>query len=76
MRELVEEFMDKWLDANVRQVHLRHPESLVARALARRCIADAEKAGVGLDALEEVVVDIEEAIGDELQLRAARAASK
>ena len=68
-----EEFMDKWLDENVRPAHLRRPEPLVAKVLAKRCVGDAEKAGMKIADLEEAVVDIEEAIADELRVIAAAA---
>ena len=66
-----EEFMDRWLDENVRPAHLRRPEPLVAKVLAKRCVADAEKAGMEIADLEEAVVDIEEAIADDLRVIAA-----
>jgi hypothetical protein len=72
VKEQEAEFMEKWLDRNIRSSQLKHPEELVARVLAKRCIADAEKAGVSIKALEGVVVDIEEAIADELRLAKAR----
>jgi hypothetical protein len=72
MREDAERFMDLWLDQNVRPTHLNQREALVAKVLARRCIADAEMAGINVDVLEEVVVDIEEAIADELKLMATQ----
>jgi hypothetical protein len=57
--------MDSWLDANVKNRHLKAPEKS-APILAKKCAADAKKAGVPLEELEEVVVDIEQAITDEL----------
>ena len=68
MNENAEEFMDKWLDANVKPTHLKRPETIVAKVLAKRCLADAEEAGVDVASLEEVVVNIEEAIVDELRV--------
>jgi hypothetical protein len=72
MNEREEEFMDKWLDRNITSSQLKHPESLVAKVLAKRCIADASKEGVAIEALEEVVVDVEEAIADELKFAKAK----
>ena len=72
MNEREEEFMDKWLDRNINSSQLKHPEPLVAKVLAKRCIADAEKAGVAVEALEEVVVDVEQAISDELKVAKAK----
>lgn len=66
MDEAAEAFMDAWLDANVTHKHAKKPSARTIKALANRCIADATDAGISLDGLEEVVVDIEEAIADEL----------
>jgi glucose-6-phosphate dehydrogenase assembly protein OpcA len=66
MDEAAEAFMDAWLDANVTHKHAKKPSQRTIRALANRCIQDATAAGISLDSLEEVVVDIEEAIMDEL----------
>lgn len=67
-----EDFMDKWLDRNIRSSQLKHPELLVAKVLAKRCVADAEKEGVTREALEEAVVDVEQAIFDELKVAKAK----
>jgi hypothetical protein len=45
---------------------------LVAKVLAKQCVADAEKEGVTREALEEVVVDVEQAISDELKVAKAK----
>jgi hypothetical protein len=45
---------------------------LVAKVLAKRCVAEAEKEGVTRDASNEVVVDVEQAISDELKVAKAR----
>ena len=74
MNDREENFMDKWLDRNITSSHLKHPEPLVAKVLAKRCIADASKEGVAIEALEEVVVDVEEAIADELKVAKAKEA--
>ena len=74
MNEREEEFMDKWLDRNITSSQLKHSEPLVAKVLAKRCIADAEKEGVAVKALEEVVVDVEQAISDELKVAKAKEA--
>lgn len=66
MNEAVEAFMDAWLDANVTRKHAKKPSAKTIKALASRCVADAEAASISLHSLEEVVVDIEEAITDEL----------
>jgi hypothetical protein len=66
MDDAAEAFMDAWLDANVTHKHAKKPSARTIKALANRCIADAADAGISLDGLEEVVVDIEEAIADEL----------
>ena len=58
--------MDAWLDANVTHKHAKTPTAKTIKSLANRCIADAAAEGISLDKLEEVVVDIEEAIEDEL----------
>ena len=66
MDEAAEAFMDEWLDANVTHKHAKKPSARTIKALANRCVADATAAGISLDSLEDVVVDIEEAITDEL----------
>lgn len=76
MDEAAEAFMDAWLDANVTHRHAKKPSSRTIKALANRCIQDATAAGISLDSLEEVVVDIEEAITDELNFIAAMEAKK
>jgi len=65
VNEREEEFMDKWLDRNITSSQLKHSEPLVAKVLAKRCIADAEKEGVA-------VVDVEQAISDELKVAKAK----
>ncbi|WP_353646603.1 hypothetical protein [Mesorhizobium sp. WSM2239] len=65
MSKRAEDFMDKWLDAKVTDRHLKAPEKS-ARILAKKCATDAKKAGVPLEELEEAVVDLEQAITDEL----------
>ena len=65
MDEAAEAFMDAWLDANVSHKHARKPSAKTIKALAKRCAGDAAAAGIPLESLE-VVVDIEEAITDEL----------
>jgi hypothetical protein len=64
-----EDFMDEWLDENVFPVHLTAPDR-AAPALAEQCLSDAEKAGVSPEELEAAVVDVEEAITDELNVKA------
>jgi len=76
MDEAAEAFMDAWLDANVTHKHAKKPSSRTIKALANRCIRDANAAGISLDTLEEVVVDIEEAIMDELTFIASLEAKK
>ena len=71
MNEAAEAFMDAWLDANVSKKHAKKPSVRTIKALAKRCAADAAAEGIPLDSLEEVVVDIEEAIVDELNFIAA-----
>jgi hypothetical protein len=66
MNEAAEAFMDQWLDANVTHKHAKKPSARMIKSLAKRCVADAAAKGISLDVLEEVVVDIEEAIEDEL----------
>ena len=66
MDEAAEAFMDAWLDANVTHKHAKRPSAKTIKSLAKCCVADAAAEGFTLDALEEVVVDIEEAIADEL----------
>ena len=66
MDKAAEAFMDAWLDANVTHKHAKRPSAKTIKSLAKRCVADAAAEGITLDALEEVVVDIEEAIADEL----------
>lgn len=65
MSKRAEDFMDSWLRANVTDRHRKAPEKS-APILAKRCATHAKKAGVPLEELEEVVVDIEQAITDEL----------
>jgi hypothetical protein len=71
MSKRAEDFMDSWLDAKVTDRHLKAPEKS-APVLAKKCATDAKKAGVPLEELEEVVVDIEQAIADELTLAAPK----
>ena len=66
MNEAAEVFMDAWLDANVTRKHAKKPSARTIKSLAKRCAADAAEEGISLDSLEDVVVDIEEAIQDEL----------
>lgn len=66
MNEAAEDFMDKWLDENVTHKHAKKPSTRTIKSLANRCVRDAAAAGISLDSLEEVVIDIEEAIVDEL----------
>lgn len=68
MDDDAEDFMDKWLDANVTHKHAKRPSARTIKSLAKRCVADAAAEGISLDSLEEVVVDIEEAIEDELNV--------
>jgi hypothetical protein len=68
MEEAAEKFMDDWLDANVSRKHAEQPSADIVKALAQRCIEDAKAAGISLESLEDVVVDIEEAITDELEI--------
>jgi hypothetical protein len=65
MSKRAEDFMDSWLRAKITDRHRKAPEKS-APILAKRCATDAKKAGVPLEELEEVVVDIEQAITDEL----------
>jgi hypothetical protein len=67
MRELAEDFMDKWLQANIAD-RAWHPRATAA-GFARRCKADARKNGIPIDALVEVVGDVEQAIIDELRVK-------
>jgi hypothetical protein len=71
MSKRAEDFMNSWLDANIRGRHLAAPEKS-APILAKKCATDAKKAGVPLEELEEVVVDIEQAIADELTVAAPK----
>jgi hypothetical protein len=66
MNKAGEAFMDVWLDDNVTHKHAKKPTARTIKSLAKRCVADAAAKGISLDVLEEVVVDIEEAITDEL----------
>jgi hypothetical protein len=66
MNDAAEAFMDAWLDANVTHKHAKRPTARTIEALAKRCVVDAAAEGISWDSLEEVVVDIEEAIIDEL----------
>jgi hypothetical protein len=70
VNEAAEAFMDSWLDANVTRKHAKKPSARTIKALASRCMQDAINAGISLDTLEDVVVDIEEAIADELNFMA------
>jgi hypothetical protein len=73
MSERAEAFMDKWLDENVDAKPLRQPENVVAKRLAKRCLADARKIGLPTEEIVETVGDVEEAIIDELRVIAAAA---
>jgi hypothetical protein len=68
MSKRAEDFMNSWLDANIRGRHLAAPE----KSAPKKCATDAKKAGVPLEELEEVVVDIEQAIADELTVAAPK----
>ena len=68
--------MDTWLDANVSHKHAARPSARTIKSLAKRCIANAAAEGISLDTLEEVVVDIEEAIEDELNFIATMKAKQ
>jgi hypothetical protein len=76
MSERAEAFMDKWLDENIDAKQLKRPEKVVAKMLARRCLAAARKAGVAPEEIAETVGDVEEAITDELRVVAASAAAE
>jgi hypothetical protein len=76
MSERAEAFMDKWLDQNIEAKHLKRPEKVVVRILAKRCLADARKQGVPVEEVVEAVGDVEEAITDELRTIAGAAAEK
>ena len=67
MRQLAEDFMDKWLQANIAD-RPWNPRATVT-GFARRCKADARKSGVPVEALIEVVGDVEQAIIDELRVK-------
>ena len=72
MSKRAEEFMDDWLDTNVAPRRVKSPMKAVP-VLTRKCAAGAKKAGVPLDELEDaVVVDLEEAIVDELSVAAPK----
>jgi hypothetical protein len=51
----------KWLDQNVKPAHLGTPKDKVPKVLSKRCAKDAQKKGIPVD---ELVVDVEEAITD------------
>ena len=70
MSERAEAFMDKWLDENIDANHLKRPENVVARILAKRCLAAARRAHLSPEEIAETVGDIEEAIVDELRVLA------
>lgn len=76
MKEAAEAYMDAWLDANVTHKHAKKPSFRTIKSLAKRCVADAAAQGVTLEEIEEVVVDIEEAIVDELNFIATIEAKK
>jgi hypothetical protein len=76
MDEPAEAFMDAWLDANVTHKHAKRASSRTIKALANRCMQDATAAGISLNSLEVVVVDIEEAITDELNFIATMETKK
>jgi hypothetical protein len=76
MSERAEAFMDKWLDENVDAKQLRRPENVVAKMLAKRCLADARKAGIPVEEIVETVGDLEQAIIDELRVITAPAVDK
>lgn len=76
MSERAEAFMDNWLDKNVGAKQSNRPEKVVAKILAKRCLADVKKRGIPLEEIVETVGDIEEAITDELRAVAAATAEK
>ena len=63
-----EDFMDKWLDENITSLHVKSPEWAVP-ILAERCVTAAQKSGLSVEEVEEVVCDVEEAIKGELTFR-------
>jgi hypothetical protein len=67
MDRAVEAFMDAWLDTNVAHKHSIKPNPVTIKKLAKKCVADARAQGISLDKLEDVVIDIEQAIDDELK---------
>ena len=76
MEKDAEVFMDAWLDANVSRKHARKPSDRTIKALANRCMRDGSEAGISLERLEEVVIDIEDAITDELNFLATQKADE
>lgn len=72
MSKRAEGFMNQWLDAKVTDRHLKAPEKSAPILAKKKCASDAKKAGVPLEELEEVVVDIEQAIADELTVAASK----
>jgi hypothetical protein len=77
MNEAAVAFMDAWLEANVTKKYVKEPSARTIESLARRCVADAAVEGISLDDLvEDVVVDIEEAIVDELNFIATMKAKQ
>lgn len=76
MEKDAEAFMDAWLDANVSRKHARKPSDRTIKALANRCMRDGSEAGISLERLEEVVIDIEDAITDELNFLATQKADE
>jgi len=71
MDRAAEAFMDAWLDANITHKHSAKPNPATITKLAKKCVADARAQGIALEKLEDVVIDIEQAIDDELNFIAS-----
>jgi len=67
MDERAARFLEAWFQANIAERALS--SKVTARVLARCCRAAARKEGLTKEDLEAVVVDLEQAIADELEIK-------
>ena len=67
MDKRAERFLEAWFQANIKGRELS--SKVTPRVLVRCCRAAARKEGLTMEDLEAVVVDLEQAITDELEIK-------
>jgi hypothetical protein len=67
MTDRVHHFIDSWFETNIAGRKLR--SGVTVESLRKRCIRDAKLEGISLEDLTAVVVDLEEAIAVELNIK-------